>query len=390
MEKSINHKALSILAFGTVLFLGLIMNLRGQITPLIRKDYGIDYSQLGFALSFFSLGSVFATSISGILIEKLGLKKVLVVGMLILVGGLWGIGEINRYSLLIITIGLIGIGLGVLNIFANSLASQVFIENRGRMMNFFHFFFGIGGFIAPIYANLILGMGLMWESTYLFAIGFIILIVGGSLYLDFPEDKEDKSLDDEGNLFERLKDKRVIIFALVFFFLGGGELGVINWLGVYLHDVQIRSEAEIGFYLSLFFILYAIGRLLASIVVEKIGYIKMIIIASLTAIFSVLIGIVGFDSLAIFFSLSGIVISVLFPTIQAIMFEIFNDKLSAVIGITLTTNILGFMLLSDLGISFVNDLIGIKFGYGMTIIYFSLIIILIVYLNRNYLEDVRM
>lgn len=375
-----NRKLLIGLTFATVLIFGLITNLRSVLNPLIQSDLEISYSQLSFIVALFSAGNMISIFFSGALIARYNLKKVFIFALLIAIISLFSIQYIDTYYPLVIVMFVIGSGMGIINVAGNSLASRVFIHNRGRMLNVFHFFFGLGGILAPIYANYLFNLGFNWALVYAISSIFILLLLLGLSPQELP--KEENKKKNDASFFEVLKDKRVFAFALMYFFSVGAELGLINWLGVYLNDVQHRSESEISFYLSFYFVCFTLGRLLVTLIVEKIGYLKLVIYATLLGAISLVLGIVGPDSFAFFLSLSGLFITINFPTMQAAMFEIFDNNLAMIISVTLTAGSLGDILLGNNLIGFVSDKFGINFGFTLFVIY--LIVLAIITFSLDY------
>ncbi|WP_018248053.1 MFS transporter [Orenia marismortui] len=384
MKKIKNHKILVVLTFSIMLVFGIIVNLKGQINPLIQEDYGINNTKLGLVLTLFSIGGIMVSLFSGELIKKFNLKKFFLGGALIAIISLITLSYINNYYLLMIIMGFMGIGISAINVVANSLASRVFVKNRGRMMNLFHLFFGVGGYLAPLYANRVFSLGFEWEATYSFSIIFIFYIILFATFCKFP--KEERGLEQEDkqrevNVWNILKDTRVIIFVLMFLINVGVEIGSVSWLGVYLDTVQERSKVEIGFYISLYFGLFTLGRFLASFIVEKLGYLKMVLICVLGSAISIFLGVVGPNYFVFFLSLTGFFAAANFPTIQAAMFETFEDNISVIIGLTLAAGELGNIFLANLLIGFINDLLGVKIGYSIMIFYLLLLAGLVFYLK---------
>ena len=368
------------LAFFVVFIIGVVANLRAQISPLLQSDFDISYSKLGFALSFFAIGSFVSTFLGGVLIEKYGLRKVLLGGLLINAIGYLNMGLINSYLALIITVLIVGIGIATLNIFATSLAAQIFIKDKGKMMNVFHFFYGLGSVLSPLYANLILGFNLSWGSTYVIAISFLGVIFLFTLKVDFPKQQEKK--EKSTKLTELFKDFRVLIFTIIFFVHTGTELGIKSWLSIYLTDMQGRVESEVGFYLAIYFSLFTAGRLLGSFIVERVGYLKMVVFASMGTILFISLGVVGPDYFAIFFSLAGATISINFPTLQAAMFDTFDKNISAILGLTMTSGSLGATILGDWGIGLTNEYFGLQQGMLLPVVY-SLVLLGLIHILQK-------
>lgn len=385
MKKLDNHKLLVILALLMILSFGLTVNIRGLTNPLLQEDYGINYSQLGTILMFFSIGASLASFFSGFLIETFSLKKVLRTGAIVGIIGLIAIYFTSNYYLLMLVIFIIGLGMGTMNVSGNSLASKVFTENRGKMMNLFHFFFGMGAALAQIYAPFIINLGFAWEAVYSFAGVLLLIIFSFSFIPDFPKAAEDKE-DNDTNILDILKDTRVWLFILMFSFYVGTEIGMSSWLGVYLNDIQQRTPQEISTYIFAFFILFTFGRLITSLVVEKIGYIKIIVISAITAVISIFLGLIGPPNFAFFFSLTGLFISPHFATIQAVMFETFDSNVPAIVGLTLTAGSLGNVFFANKLAGVVNQLLGIQLGFGIFIVYLLILTSLTIYLYQKHLK----
>ena len=104
---------------------------------------------------FFSIGASLASISSGFLIETFSLKIVFRSGLVIGACGLLAIYFTTTYQLLMFVVFIIGLGMGTTNVSGNSLASRIFTKNKGKMMNLFHFFFGMGSALAQIYVPFI-------------------------------------------------------------------------------------------------------------------------------------------------------------------------------------------------------------------------------------------
>lgn len=385
MNQQLNRKLLVITAFSTMILFGLVLNLRGPVNPVIKAEYNLNHSQLALLMVFFSLGSSLASFSSGFLSELFSLKKVMWAGLALGSLGIIGINLIGNYYLLWMGMFLIGGGFGVLNLSGNSLASRIFTENKGQMMNLFHVFFGIGGLVASQYAKLVFEAGFSWERTYLFTIVLVVLLVLFSLLSKFPPGEVEAG-GEKVSPQTLLQRPKVRLFVVMFFCHVGAEVGMGTWLGVYLDEVQSRTTEEISFYLFWFFAFFSIGRFLASWIVEKVGYLRLVLITSSCSLTAILAGLVGPHPFAFAFSLTGLFISINFPTMQAAMFEIFDQNISAIIGSTLMAGGLGNIVFGNWLAGVVNDWLGIHLGFSIFIIYLLILMGTTLYLKNNYLE----
>ena len=158
------HKKLVFLAFMMMVMLGFINNMRGTLIPPIRDFFTVNYSQIGVMLMAATFGFMSSTFFGGLAASHFGLKKVIAFGFLISAFSIFAMGYINSFLYLIILMAFLGIGLGSVEIGANSLGAKIFVEKSGMMMNMLHLFFGVGASIGPRYAGWLLSLGFEWHQ----------------------------------------------------------------------------------------------------------------------------------------------------------------------------------------------------------------------------------
>jgi fucose permease len=346
---------------------GVVNNLRAQVGPYIIEDYALNYSKLGILLSFISIGSMLLYFLSGKLIEKFGLIKLLFYGIVYNSVSLIAIYLAPNYYFLTFSFFLLGSGLTLLNIVSVNLISISYSENRGKMINLLHLFYGVGGIIAPYFVTLVLKLGFSWAHSFLFSIVLLLIIFIEFDTASIPEIEASKNKTMRSTK-ELLKDIKVILFSLIVFLQIGVEFSIITWLAPFLKDVEGRSDLEISFYIALFFITFTIGRLLASFMVEKIGYFNFIIFTAGAASLSIAAALIGGRSFTILIPLSGIFLAAQVPTAQAAILDSFDSSGIKVVGFAQTAGMIGSTVLASWIIGFVNDFISIKAGFYILVI----------------------
>ena len=187
-----NKRKLMMLAFTLMLMIGVVNNLRGQVGPLIMDDFSLNYSQLGFLLSFLSLGAVIVFFLSGKLIEKFGLIKILIYGLLHTGVSLGAVYLSPGYYYLLSSFFFVSMGLTLLNIVSVTIISLSFSNTRGKMINLLHLFYGLGGIIAPYFVTLVLKGGFSWAHSFLFSTVLIIIIFTQFKTSKLPETRATK------------------------------------------------------------------------------------------------------------------------------------------------------------------------------------------------------
>lgn len=376
-----NKKRLMILAFTLMLMNGVVNNLRAQVGPYILQDYQLNYSKLGILLSFLSIGAMILYFISGRLIEKFGLIKMLFFGIIYNFIALLAVHfSVNYYSLAF-AFFMVGSGLTLLNIVSVNLISITYSKKRGKMINLLHLFYGLGGIMAPYFVSSIMRLGFDWSYSFLFSIILLVIIFIEFKTSIIPEIETGKSALMRSTK-ELLQDKKVILFSLIVFFQIGVEFSIITWLAPFLKDVEARSNFEISFYISLFFITFTIGRLIASFVVEKFGYYNFLIFTEAGAGVLITLALIFGRPLTILIPLSGIFMAAQVPTTQAAILDSFGSSGIKVVGFAQTAGMLSSTVLASWLIGFVNDLIGLKAGFIIVIVVLFLAAVMTYYLKQ--------
>ena len=376
-----NKKKIIILAFTIMFMNGVVNNIRGQVGPYIMDDFGLNYSRLGFLLSFISIGSMLVFFSSGKLIEKFGLIKILFYGVIynsLALGAVYA--SVNYYTLLA-SFFFLGTGITLLNIVAVNLTSISYSKKRGKMINLLHLFYGAGGIIAPYFVTSVLKLGFSWNYSFLFSISLLIIIFFEFNSASLP-DIESSSKKIMKTTSELLKDKKVILFSLIVFFQVGVEFSIVTWLAPFLRDAQSRSDLTVSFYLSLFFISFTAGRFLASIIVEKIGYYNFLIITGGAAASLISIALIGGNKFTILIPISGLFLAGQVPTLQAAILDSFDSSGIKVVGFAQTAGMIGLTVLSNWVVGFINDFIAIEAGFVFLVIILAAAILITYYLKR--------
>jgi fucose permease len=381
-----NKRKIMIMAFTLMFTQGVVNNFRGQIGPLIMDDFALNYSKLGFLLSFLSVGAIIIYFISGKLIEEFGLIRVLIYGLFHTTAALIAVYLSPGYYILLISFFAVGIGLTLLNMVSVTIISLSFSNTRGKMINLLHLFYGLGGIVSPYIVTLVVNNGFRWAHSFLFSTLLIIIIFIEFKTSSLPntETSKTKSIYSTKDL---ILDKAVILFALVVFIQVGVEFSLVTWLAPFLKDIQARPEVVISFFLSLFFIVYTVGRLLASMVVERLGYYNFLIYTQLAAALFIIIALIGGRPFTIFFSLSGLFLAVQVPTSQAIILNSFGKSGIKVVGIVQTAGTMGAVFLSNWIIGFISDVFGVKAAFTSAFILLLILLVLTIYLKSLNIKE---
>jgi fucose permease len=141
------------------------------------------------------------------------------------------------------------------------------------------------------------------------------------------------------------------------------ELGVGAWMMEYLQQARGMSVASSSLFLSGFFVLLMLGRLFGAFVVDAVGHHRAVAISLLGSCFCLTVGVFAHASLVIFLPLSGLFMSIVFPTVTASVSAIHRENMGSILGILFAFSGVG----GGVGpwmVGVVSDWAGIEIGFA--------------------------
>ena len=384
-------KLLFIITFGTMILFGYIENIKGVTYPLIKSGYNASYEQQSIMVSLLSLAYVLFCFIGGIIIGKWGVKKACVTGFIVMILGLVCAFFMPGFWLTTGALFLIFAAFGLFEVSINALATQLFVVKAAMLMSLLHFFYGAGSSLSPRAAGAI-ASAFGWREVYLFAIPFVLVFFVPSLFARFPEQENGGQASDaektvspnagKTSFFIALKNPMVWIFSVVLGLLVAVELCSANWAGLYFQDVyHLDPKTGGAAFISNFYILFTISRLLSGFAIEKIGYIRSLFIASVAAVVIFALGFsLGKNGVYVLPGL-GFFAAIFWPTLLASAMDYFKKDspvmTSAIIVLAGAINS-GIQLL----IGMTNRLAGPAWGYRSCLLYAVFSVVFLVILTR--------
>ncbi len=252
--------------------LGLPDSLLGSAWPVMRIEFDMPISYMGFLSMIISGGTI----ISGLMSERLTKKfstKYVTVGCVFLTAlALFGFSV--SHSFWVLCLWGIPYGLGAGSIDA-ALNNYVALHYNSRHMSWLHCFWGVGTIVSPYIMSLALTYS-KWQNGYRW-VSFIqtgILIV---LVATLPLWKIHSKTEQETNdapvlgLKGSFKIKGVPYILLGFLCYCAGESTCMLWTSSYLVGVRGICEETAARFASLFFIGITLGRFLAGFISPKLG-----------------------------------------------------------------------------------------------------------------------
>ena len=364
-------------AFLSFFVFGFVDNLKGPTLPMLLADLDFDYEQGGTVLLGSYFGFLVATLISGPLADRAGTKSILVISGLCMCLGLVAIAVVNSFWLLFAAMFVMGLGMGSIEVGGNTMVVMLHGGEQGRYLNLLGLFHGIGAMSVPIYAGQLLARGVSWRQIFLYSLGIALLFLLYMLFLRLPIATTDsQSSFDWAQLRQKGLNRQMVLFYLTIALYVSAELGVASWMVEYLQRVKSFSVERSSLYLSLFFGFIIVGRLLGSFVVERAGYLRIMLVAVGASIGCMAIGIYGAASLAIFVPLTGLFFSIMFPTITAAVSATQKGNIATLFGLLFAFGGIGGMF-GPWSIGAIGNRFGLQIGFALPIIYCALVMMTI-------------
>lgn len=368
--------------FYSFFLFGYIDAIKGPIMPSLMSDMKLTYNQAGSLISFIFTGFLIATLLSGITADKFGKRPTLIfTASLIFTGGiLIVLSENIIFSS--IAFFVIGYGLGSLELMGNAVIIDLYKKDRAKMLNYLTFFYSVGAVISPVIAGFILKKGFIWKNVYQITVIISVIFLIYFIFLKYPNTHTAQTDPAKKfNLKNSFNIKLIFIYIIMTSYMAA-EVGLITWLVDYLIKIKSIDIVLSSVYLSVFFICLGLGRVIGSFFVEKIGYIKLMIICTILSVISLFTGLFLNLNFAFFFSLTGLFFSIMFPTVTAFFSKVNTDESNTKYGILFTFSGLGG-LIGPLSVGALGEIITIKNSLFLIPFFCILIFIFLLILLRS-------
>ncbi len=308
------------------------------LLPLIGKEFGLSYSEIGFILTFFSIVSSLSSLPGGMFVDIVKRKGLLMAFSLFWVGIPYFImGFSQHYVTLLLCMALVGVGNTLWHPTAIPTLSQLYPERKGLMLSLHNMGSSIGDAVAPLAIGILL---LYWDWRSVMIINVVpgLLMAAVILYflrhLYIAEKKERKEgagkadaekqsgaerlrayLSDTKRL---LKNKNVLLLSTSSSFRTMTQKTIYIFLPLYLLNELGHTTYFVGVCL---FILQASGFIagpVAGYLSDKVGRKNIIMSSMVMTAAVILLMIVLPKTLFVFFiALLGFFLYAMRPVIQA-------------------------------------------------------------------------
>ena len=370
--KTYTHKTIWLLtagAFFAFFVFGFSDNIKGAVLPALLQDLNFSYSLGGTILLGIYFGFMAATLTAGFIADTLGHKVVLVLSGICLALGVIGIMIFSSALLLTLSMSILGFGLGSIELGCNTLIVNLHPDNKGRYLNLMAVMHGLGSMLAPLYAGWMLVMEQSWRFVYLWNLMLIIPLTAFFNVVRFPRfGSAQRERPNFKNIGKSAFSRRMGWYYFAVTFYVAAEIGIASWLVEFLQQIHAQSIQQSTQLLSLFFGLMMLGRFVGSFLVERLGYLRSILLATLAGSACIGISLFGPAQFVYVLPVSGLFFSIIFPTMTASASSVPKDNMNTLLGLLFTFAGLGGVM-GPWIIGIASDWGGIQFGFGLNLVF---------------------
>ncbi|SNY95203.1 MFS transporter [Flagellimonas pacifica] len=273
--ENVNKKQLFIAACIALIVTAMTFAIRAGILADLGVQFNLTDTQLGWVNSMAFWGFPLATIFGGLLYNKLGARKLMILAFVSHLIGLVMTIFAGGFVTLLVSSFLIGFANGSVEAACNPLIADMYTNNRTTMLNKFHVWFPGGIVIGALVSKFMTDFGLGWQLQI--AIMLIPTLIYGYLFFkqEFPESQHIET-DTSVNI-KSLINPLFIFIALCMTLSATSELGVQQWVEKILGGSGVQPMLILAMVTGIM----ALGRYFAGPLVHKLNPIGVLLMSSI-------------------------------------------------------------------------------------------------------------
>ncbi len=263
------------LAFGAFVLIGANDGALGVLIPSMRLHYGVDKATIGLLFLFQTIGYLIAAFNSGLLVEKLGNRRFLIVGVASFLLGLGALSLMLPFMVVLVMMLPLGFGVAIVDAGLNAYIASM--PRNAALLNYLHAFYGTGALLGPVIASAFLAVRWGWNNVYFVWIGMsLVLWIGLRLvFKDVPQ-PEDVTRPKSNVLVATLRLPVVWIAAFFLLVYVGAEVSLGSWSYSFLTEERHASILLAGWMVGGYWLGLTLGRLALARVALRLGSERLI------------------------------------------------------------------------------------------------------------------
>lgn len=271
------------------------------MVPYVKDRLRLHEGNLGLLLLCLGGGALIAMPLTGVLINRVGSRRVITASALLMALLLPVLLLINSVMLMAIVLLLFGAAVGSVDVAMNAHGVQVQVLYGRKIMSSLHGLFSIGGLFGSLGLGFLIRAGL--EPVYAaVSISVLLIVIAVMQYKDLFGYALEKELiaANSSSTEKEARESRyawlrgsVIILGVLCFSAFLSEGAMLDWSAVYLRDIKGVSPAFSGAGYAAFSVAMATMRMFGDGLVERFNNKVIVCVGSLLAAAGLLLAIVS-------------------------------------------------------------------------------------------------
>jgi MFS family permease len=360
------------IAIGVPFFImGFLFGNWATMIPYVKYHFGLSDSTLGLILLSVPFGCLIFNPFSGWLVGRYGMRQMTVVGMILL--SLCYYIPMSMDWLPIVPIGLVlaGVSVTILNIAMNMTASEIEKTHKIYIMSTCHGMFSLGLMVGSLMRTFTLSS---WTEPQHMALmcglGLLSTAIVARMILHIRLDASPTLKDETQKIPWAWPSGALLIFVIISLCTNVTEGSMADWATLYMRDIAHAAPLYIGWGLSAYSALMALGRFMGDAVIPKYGANAILSYGAILTFSGLGLAILlPYTMTTILgFGMVGLGVSLGSPILYAAAARIPDIPNSGGLAVMNTFSMGGF-LIGPVAIGFISDLsnLAVAFGFVMAL-----------------------
>lgn len=333
------------------------------LVPVLRERLAIGDDLLGILLLCIGIGSLLAMPLAGVLAERVGCRRVLIVAAVLYAAALLSVCMVDSFWVAVPVILFFGGLMGCIDVVMN-IAAVVVEQGLGRrIMSGMHAFWSLGGFVgAGLYGVWVALFGLTaFQSTVIAALLMLVLtaVFGRNLI----------PYGGGGGTLIAVPRGIVVFIGVATFIAFLSEGAVMDWGGVYLTTVRGMDLSLAGMGFSVFSAAMLLMRFLGDRTVQRFGACPIAVGGALLSVVGLLL--IMFAPVDALLYLGFFAIGVGSANIVPVFFSLMGRQSVMPVGTAVSAvSTMGYLgiLAGPAAIGFVSSVTNLMTAFGMLVV----------------------
>jgi len=360
----------------TFLLLGWSVLLVPSSIREVEATFGQSDGGMGLAYLLNNLLYITGTLSVGWVAGRLLRAPVLAAGPGLIALGLAIIAIAPAWGVFLAGFLVLGLGGGLIDSGVNALFMDLYEGRAAGALNRLHLFFALGALASPLAMGLAISNGVAWQAV---VAGTAVVAAPVALALATRRVPPVHAAREEADTVPamppggggrlRLLPLPLVALAVAIALYVAAEIGVSSWLVRYLDDAPV-AQATLA--LSLFWAGLALGRLVSSLVADRVGAVRYALVWTSAAGIAILASLLAPTiPLAIAcFAVAGFAAGPAYPMIVAIGGVLYPGRSSMVSGVLVSAAMVGSIVYPPL-MGVLSEVVGLRagmFGAGLAML----------------------